>query len=50
MSHQEWSRSVAFEAYQQAEKTETAAVERQRSELKQFLVILKNQPVPTNPN
>ena len=39
-----------FEAYQQAEKTETAAVERQRSELKQFLVILKNQPVPTNPN
>jgi tetratricopeptide (TPR) repeat protein len=39
-----------FEAYQQAEKTESAAVERQRSELKQFLVILKNQPVPTNPN
>ena len=33
-------------AYQQAEKTETAAVERQRSELKQFLIILKNQPGP----
>jgi tetratricopeptide (TPR) repeat protein len=35
-----------FAAYQQAEKTETAAVERQRSELKQFLIILKNQPSP----
>jgi len=33
-------------AYQQAEKMETAAVERQRSELKQFLIILKNQPGP----
>jgi tetratricopeptide (TPR) repeat protein len=39
-----------FEAYQQAEKTETAEVERQRSELKQFLVILKNQPATSNPN
>jgi len=39
-----------FEAYQLAEKTETAAVERQRSELKQFLVILKNQPAASNPN
>jgi tetratricopeptide (TPR) repeat protein len=38
-----------FEAYQQAEKMETAAVERQRGELKQFLVILKNQPT-TSPN
>jgi tetratricopeptide (TPR) repeat protein len=36
-----------FEAYQQVEKTETAAVERQRSELKQFLIILKNQPAAT---
>jgi tetratricopeptide (TPR) repeat protein len=35
-----------FAAYQQAEKTETAAVERQRRELKQFLVILKNQSAP----
>ena len=33
-----------FAAYQDTEKMETAAVERQRSELKQFLVILKNQP------
>jgi Flp pilus assembly protein TadD len=39
-----------FVAYQQAEKEETAAVERQRSELKQFLVILKNQPAPSNQN
>ncbi len=35
-----------FAAYQQAEKTETAAVERQRSELKQFLVILKTSLPP----
>ncbi len=33
-----------FDAYQQALKSETAAVERQRSELKQFLIILKNHP------
>jgi hypothetical protein len=32
-----------------AEKTETAEVERQRSELKQFLVILKNQPAVSEP-
>jgi tetratricopeptide (TPR) repeat protein len=38
-----------FAAYQQAEKTETAAVERQRSELKQFLVILKSQPATSLP-
>lgn len=38
-----------FAAYQQAEKNETAAVERQRSELKQFLVILKNQPTTSPP-
>jgi tetratricopeptide (TPR) repeat protein len=39
-----------FETYQQSEKMETAAVERQRSELKRFLVILKNQPAPSTPN
>jgi tetratricopeptide (TPR) repeat protein len=39
-----------FAVYRQAEKTETAAVERQRSELKQFLVILKSQPGPNTPN
>jgi tetratricopeptide (TPR) repeat protein len=33
-----------FEAYQQAQKSETAAAERERGELKQFLIILKNQP------
>jgi tetratricopeptide (TPR) repeat protein len=33
-----------FDAYQQARKSETAAVERERGELKQFLIILKNQP------
>jgi tetratricopeptide (TPR) repeat protein len=38
-----------FAAYQQAEKMETAAVERQRSELKQFLIILKNQPAGSSP-
>jgi tetratricopeptide (TPR) repeat protein len=36
-----------FEAYQQAEKKEAATVERQRGELKQFLIILKNQPAAT---
>jgi tetratricopeptide (TPR) repeat protein len=41
---------LEFEAYQQAEKTETAEIERQRSELKQFLVILKSQPAPANPD
>jgi tetratricopeptide (TPR) repeat protein len=39
-----------FEAYQRAEKTETAEVEQQRRELKQFLIILKNQPAPSTPN
>jgi tetratricopeptide (TPR) repeat protein len=38
-----------FAAYQQAEKMETAAVERQRSELKQFLIILKNQTAGSSP-
>jgi tetratricopeptide (TPR) repeat protein len=38
-----------FEAYQQAEKTETAALERQRGALKQFLIILKNQPAASAP-
>ena len=38
-----------FETYQQAEKTETAAVEQQRRELRQFLIILKNQPAAPPP-
>jgi tetratricopeptide (TPR) repeat protein len=43
MAHEE------FEAYQEAEKTETAAVEQQRRDLKKFLIILKNQPVASVP-
>jgi tetratricopeptide (TPR) repeat protein len=39
-----------FDAYKQAQKTETAEVEHQRSELKQFLIILKNQPDPAAPH
>ena len=38
-----------FQAYEQAEKTETAAIERQRRELRQFLIILKDQPATTPP-
>ena len=38
-----------FQAYQQAEKTETAAEERQRQQLRQFLIILKDQPPPASP-
>jgi len=33
-----------FDVYKQTQKTEAAEVEHQRSELKQFLIILKNQP------
>jgi tetratricopeptide (TPR) repeat protein len=39
-----------FQAYQQAEKTEAAAMERQRRELRQFLIILKDQPVGPAPH
>jgi len=39
-----------FDDYQQAKKTEAAAVERERSELKQFLIILKNQPGTSAPH
>jgi hypothetical protein len=38
-----------FEAYQQAEKAEAAEIERQRGELRQFLIILKDQPAVTPP-
>jgi tetratricopeptide (TPR) repeat protein len=38
-----------FQAYQQAEKTETAAEEQQRQQLRQFLIILKDQPTPASP-
>jgi tetratricopeptide (TPR) repeat protein len=39
-----------FQAYQRVEETETAAVERQRRELRQFLVILKDQPAAASPH
>jgi tetratricopeptide (TPR) repeat protein len=38
-----------FQAYQQAENTEAATIERQRRELRQFLIILKNQPAAPPP-
>jgi Tfp pilus assembly protein PilF len=38
-----------FQAYEQVEKTETAAIERQRRELQQFLVIRKDQPAVSPP-
>jgi tetratricopeptide (TPR) repeat protein len=38
-----------FQAYERAEKTETAAEERQRQQLRQFLIILKDQPAPVSP-
>jgi tetratricopeptide (TPR) repeat protein len=36
-----------FQAYERIEQTETAAVEQQRRELRQFLIILKDQPAPS---
>jgi tetratricopeptide (TPR) repeat protein len=38
-----------FQAYEQIQKTEAAAVERQRRELRQFLIILKDQPTASSP-
>jgi tetratricopeptide (TPR) repeat protein len=38
-----------FAAYEQAEKSEAAEIERQRGELRQFLIILKGQPAATPP-
>ncbi|MGB8473393.1 MAG: tetratricopeptide repeat protein [Candidatus Acidiferrum sp.] len=39
-----------FEAYEQAENTETAERERQQRELRQFLIILKDQPAAASPH
>ena len=39
-----------FEQYKQLDKTETAAIERQRRELRQFLFVLKDQPAASRPN
>jgi tetratricopeptide (TPR) repeat protein len=38
-----------METYQAAEKAENAQTEEQNRDLKQFLVILKSQPIPTRP-
>jgi tetratricopeptide (TPR) repeat protein len=38
-----------FQAYEQAEKAEAAEIERQRREQRQFLIILKGQPVAAPP-
>jgi Tfp pilus assembly protein PilF len=38
-----------FQAYEQVEKEEASQIERQRRELKQFLIILKDQPAATSP-
>jgi tetratricopeptide (TPR) repeat protein len=38
-----------FRAYERAEKTEAADLERQRRELRQFLIILRDQPPATPP-
>ncbi len=35
-----------FQAYQQIEKQEAAEIERQRREVRQFLIVLKDQPSP----
>jgi tetratricopeptide (TPR) repeat protein len=39
-----------FEQYKQLDKTETAAIERQRRELRQFLFVLQDQPKDSQPN
>jgi tetratricopeptide (TPR) repeat protein len=39
-----------LQLYKQIDQTEAAAVERQRRELRQFLIILKDQPAPTAPH
>jgi tetratricopeptide (TPR) repeat protein len=39
-----------FRVYQQMEKAETAAMESQRRELRQFMIILKDQPAPPAPH
>lgn len=41
--------SREFRVYEQMEKAETAAIESQRRELRQFLIILKDQPPASSP-
>jgi tetratricopeptide (TPR) repeat protein len=38
-----------FQMYEKVEKTETATIERQRRELRQFLIILNDQPAASSP-
>ena len=38
-----------FEAYQRISETEAGDIERQRSEVRQFLVVLKDQPAASSP-
>jgi tetratricopeptide (TPR) repeat protein len=38
-----------FQTYKQEQKTETIEIERQRRELRQFLIILKDQPAASSP-
>ena len=38
-----------LQLYKDADKTETAAIEQQRREIRQFLIILKDQPQPAPP-
>ena len=38
-----------FQTYERVEQTEAAALEQQRRELRQFLIILKNQPAAASP-
>jgi tetratricopeptide (TPR) repeat protein len=39
-----------LQLYKQADKTETAAIEQQRREIRQFLIILKDQPQSSTPH
>ena len=39
-----------LQLYKQIDQTETVAVDRQRRELRQFMIILKDQPAPTTPH
>jgi Flp pilus assembly protein TadD len=39
-----------FQAYEQAEETEAAEIEKQRRELRQFLIILKDRPADATPH
>ncbi len=38
-----------MQLYKQADKTETAAIEQQRREIRQFLIILKDEPQASAP-